>query len=237
MKKSIIVSSLFLALLSCAKTKEIESTKPKTKVKIEKKQKSIIAKKISNTYGLEYWKKVEEIRFSFNAFFNGKYFKRTWRWQPKTGAVTLIQDKDTTMYNTNDINSSNTKINKSFTNDKYWLFSPFNLTLDDGATITYKQQKCAPISKKKLNKITFIYAENTSVHIPGDTYDYYYDDNFIIQEWVFRKSNSNAPSMITTWEDHKDFNGIKVATVHKNAEESYNIHFTDIEISYEDESK
>ena len=52
----------------------------------------------------------------------------------------------------------------------------------------------------------------------------------IVQEWVFRKGNAPTPSMTTTFEDYENFNGIKLAKMHKMAEGNFKLDCTDIEV-------
>ena len=80
-----------------------------------------------------------------------------------------------------------------------------------------------------LHKITITYP-NEGGYTPGDAYDFYYGDDFLIQEWVFRQKNNPEPSLITAWGKYQDFNGIKIATEHIRNEGVWKLYFTDIKI-------
>jgi hypothetical protein len=67
-------------------------------------------------------------------------------------------------------------------------------------------------------------------YTPGDAYDLFFDSDYKIKEWVFRKGNDSVPSMINTWEDYKDFNGLKLATMHKDSTGSFKLYFTNISV-------
>ena len=94
---------------------------------------------------------------------------------------------------------------------------PFQLIWDTSATLGEPFKVEAPISKIELNKVTLTYPSDGG-YTPGDAYDIFYDDYFIIKEWVYRKANANEPSMTNTFENYEKFSGIKIAQDHKKAE-------------------
>ncbi|MDO6597794.1 hypothetical protein Q4512_12790 [Oceanihabitans sp. 2_MG-2023] len=188
-----------------------------------------IAEKIANAHGFENWNKVSKIAFTFNVDKDSSHFERSWTWKPKTNAITLISNQDTINYNRKTLDSISLKADQSFINDKFWLLIPFQLVWDSGTTFSEATKEKAPISETLLNKITLTYS-NEGGYTPGDAYDIFYDDAFIIQEWIFRKGNSKAPSLITSFQNTKDFNGLKIATEHLKKEGKWNLNFTNIEI-------
>ncbi|KAA5824142.1 hypothetical protein FPF71_11040 [Algibacter amylolyticus] len=213
MKKILVAVCLIAFSLSC-------------KQKEEKAIKEIsIAQKIANAHGFENWNTVSEIQFTF---FN----KRSWVWKPKTNAVTLITEKDTINYNRKALDSLSVKADRAFINDKFWLLIPFQLVWDQGTTISKQTTAQSPIHKIQLNKITLTYPD-TGGYTPGDAYDIYYDNDFIIKEWAFRKGNANTTGLINTFENHQDFYGIKIALDHKKAEGNWNLTLTGIKIKKE----
>ncbi len=48
------------------------------------------------------------------------------------------------------------------------------------------------------------------------------------QEWAFHKGGSPEPSLMTTWENYKDFNGLQIAQEHKTKDGKFRLYFTDI---------
>ncbi|MGJ8592173.1 MAG: hypothetical protein ACSHXF_06475 [Aquaticitalea sp.] len=219
MKKTLILLVL-ISIMSACKQKE----KPKV---IERKWST--TEKIANANGFENWKNVKQIEFTFNVDRDTTHFERSWIWKPKTNAVTLISGKDTISYNRKVIDSTALNADKGFINDKYWLLAPYQLVWDTSATTSEVSKGAAPISKKILNKITLMYPTDGG-YTPGDAYDFYYDDNFMVKEWVFRQGNSKEPSMTTTWEDYKEFNGIMIAKTHKKPDSDWKLHFTNIKV-------
>lgn len=156
--------------------------------------------------------------------------KRSWSWKPKTGDVTMTQGDQIVQYNRAAIDSTSKKADHGFINDKFWLLAPFQLVWDEGTTITVQDTATAPISKKSSKKLTILYGSEGG-YTPGDAYDFYYDDYFIVQEWVFRKGNSEQASLTTTFEGYQDFNDIRIATDHKDASGNFRLYFTDIKVT------
>jgi len=220
-------------LVACkAETKE-QSTKTETVSEVTKELTT--AEKIAQAHGLEYWNNVNEIQFTFNVDRGENHFERTWKWQPKANYVVSMVSKDSiTMYTRNikELSETNPKmidVDKSFINDKFWLLIPFQLVWDEGITISKSVKEIAPISKTELNKIILTYGNNGG-YTPGDAYDIYFDETYMIKEWTYRKGNSKASSMTTTFENYEDFNGIKIAKDHKMAEGNFNLFFSNIKI-------
>ena len=221
MKNLIYIVLIAFAFISCkqkteAKFVDIEVAKPKIST----------AQKIANAHGFENWKNISEIAFTFNG-------NRSWLWKPKTNDVTLLREKDTINYNRTKVDSLLTKTDGAFINDKFWLLIPFQLVWDKGATISEPIIEESPISKAKLNKITLTYSNESGGYTPGDAYDIYYNDDYLIKEWIFRRGNQTEPSLTTTFENYQDFNGIKIALEHKNAAGDWNLKFSDIKITLE----
>jgi len=218
MKNTFLILCTFITLISCKKEEKKEVTKELS-----------IAEKIANAHGFENWNTVSEIAFTFNVDKDSTHFERSWAWKPKTNDVRLISNLDTIHYNRKNVDSLSVKADQGFINDKFWLLAPFQLVWDSGTTITEPTQEKAPISETLLNKITLVYAIEGG-YTPGDAYDFYYDDNYRIKEWVYRKGNAEAPSMITSFENYKDFNGIKIALEHIKKGDNWNLNFTNIQV-------
>lgn len=225
--KSVYIGLLCLVLVaSCksetSKAQQTEEEKPLT-----------IAENIANAHGFQNWKNVSEVKFTFQVDVDTIKGKgRSWVWQPKTNTVTMTAGEKTVTYKRNNIDSTLVSADRAFINDKYWLFVPFQLVWDSSATISTPSPMEAPISQKSMNMITITYP-NKGGYTPGDAYDLFYDDNYIIQEWNYRKNNAETPSLSTTFENYQDFNGIKIAKDHKKDNGSWNLNFTDVQITVE----
>lgn len=218
--KTILTAFILLAFLfSC---KEKEPAKP-----IEKTLTT--AEKIAHANGFENWNAVSEIQFTFNVSRDTTHFERSWTWHPKTENIVLIAKNDTIAYNRKNIDSTAVVADKAFINDKYWLLAPFQLVWDNSATLSKVGTSNAPISNKPLNKITITYPDHGG-YTPGDAYDLYFGEDYLIKEWVYRKGNASEPSLISTWEDYEDFKGIKIAKTHKQPDSNWTLYFTNIKV-------
>lgn len=217
MKNLLFIVTLLLLIVSCKEEKKVE-TKELT-----------IAEKIANAHGFENWKNVSQINFTFNVDRDSSHFERSWTWKPKTDDVILISGKDTISFNRKSVDSTSLNADKGFINDKYWLLAPYQLIWDKSATISEPAKAEAPMSKTEMNKITLTYS-NEGGYTPGDAYDFYYGDDFLIKEWVFRQGNAKEPSMITSWENYKDFNGLTIGLDHKKPEGNWKLYFTGIDV-------
>lgn len=188
-----------------------------------------IKEKIANAHGFEHWKDVSEVHFTFNVDIDTTHFERSWKWNPKTEEVTMTTTQDTIVYNRNKIEQASIDADRAFINDKYWALFPFQFVWDDGITLSKPIKAEAPIAKTEMNKITLLYG-NKGGYTPGDAYDVFYGDDYIIKEWVFREANNKEPSMINTFENYADYNGIKMAKDHKKAEGNWNLNITNIKV-------
>ncbi|WP_452232491.1 hypothetical protein [Lacinutrix sp. MEBiC02595] len=218
MKNTFLILCALIIFISCKKEEKKEVIKELS-----------VAEKIANAHGFENWDTVSEIAFTFNVDKDSTHFERSWTWKPRTNDIRLISNQDTIHYNRKNVDSISLKADQGFINDKFWLLAPFQLVWDSGTTISESTKEKAPISEILLNKITLVYS-NEGGYTPGDAYDFYYDDNYIIKEWIYRKGNAKEPSMITSFENHKDFNGLKIALDHIKKGENWNLNFTNIQV-------
>ena len=224
MKKFSFLFFIVLVVSSC------KSDRKKDNNTLGKTNDTTISEKIAHAYGFENWNRVTLIEFTFNVDKDSTHYERSWCWNPKTNDVTAMSKKDTIQYNRNHVDSLTINTDRGFINDKYWLLAPFQLLWDKGASMSEAIKESAPISKKIINKSTLTYPNNGG-YTPGDAYDFYFDDNYLIKEWVYRKGNQKEPSLISSWENQQDFNGIKLALDHNKAEGKWKLYFTNVKIS------
>lgn len=225
MKQTIPFTALLLILFMSCKTDKKETTSTPQEPELT------ILEKVALANGFENWQNVNELKFTFNVDRDTTHFERTWSWKPKTNEVTSITGKDTVNYLRKNIDSTLTKTDSGFINDKYWLLAPFQLVWDAKSfEFEHTTESQGPISKKTMQKLTIVYTSEGG-YTPGDAYDFYFGDDFILQEWVFRKENQEEPSMTTTWEDYITLNGMKFAKSHQMEGQKFNLHFTGIEVN------
>ena len=199
------------------------------KVETIEEQKSI-PEQVAYANGFSNWAKVNNITFTFNVDRKDSHFERTWSWAPKTNDVVFMTREDTISYNRKTVDTVLAKTDAGFINDKFWLLAPYQLVWDkNGYTYEHQTIATAPTSKESMQKLTIVYASEGG-YTPGDAYDFYFEDDLIIQEWAFRKGNQEEPNMVTSWEAYQDFNGLKIATMHQRADEDFKLFFTGITV-------
>ena len=208
MYKNILTIILLISLCSCKE--ETKDTTTENVVEVELS----IAEKIANAHGYANWKNVKRIDFTFGGNEEDPNSGRSWVWYPKTNDITMTTAQDTISYNRASIDSISRRTDGAFINDKFWAVIPFQLVWDEGTTISDEMVKEAPISKQQLNSITITYGPEGG-YTPGDAYDIFYDNEYIIKEWIYRKGNAPEPSLTTSFENYGDHNGIKIARDHK----------------------
>lgn len=223
MQKTILFLLISSVLFSC-KEQNTENTS-----EIIESQPLQANEMIAIAHGVENWQNVEELKFTFNVNRGENHFERSWVWKPKTKDITRIQGNDSLRYNQNKMDSIALKADVNFINDKYWLLAPFNLVWDEGTSFTLKDSVTAPISKKPMLQLTVVY-EKQGGYTPGDAYDFFFENDFIIKEWIYRKGNEPTPGVTTTWENYQDYQGIKIATNHQTSDEAFKLFFTNIEV-------
>ena len=218
MKNILLVSLLLALIISCTK-KDTNSAETQRLTDVE-----LIAK----AYGIDNFNEINQLQYTFNVSRHDTLLvAREWIWKKKSGEITMINNEDTLTYQQTNVADDLKKADHRFINDKYWLLFPFQLVWDKDVTVTNMGAEAAPISGKQLIKLTVQYGDDGG-YTPGDAYDLYLDENWIIREWEFRKAGKESPGSAITWEGYTDFNGIKVATNHLNKDSGLRIYFTDI---------
>ncbi|MBV1888168.1 MAG: hypothetical protein KUG51_02645 [Urechidicola sp.] len=220
--KKLFILSLLITLWSCKQKEE--------KQIIEKEL--TIAEKIANAHGFQNWHKVKTFEFTFGGKLEDSNSGRSWVWNPKTNDVILTRNGETIEYNRNSMDSVALKADRGFINDKFWALIPFQLIWDEGTTFSGPEKSNSPVKNQDLTKITITYS-NEGGYTPGDAYDIFYDDNYIIQEWNFRRANAAEPSLSNTFENYSDFNGLKIAQEHKKSEGDWNLLVRNIKVEIE----
>lgn len=221
--KKLFILSLLITLWSC---------KQKEEKKIIEKELTI-AEKIANAHGFQNWHKVKTFEFTFGGKMEDPKSGRSWVWNPKTNDIILTRNGETMEYNRKSMDSVTLKADRGFINDKFWALIPFQLVWDEGTTISEPEKAKSPVKNQDLTKITITYS-NEGGYTPGDAYDIFYDDNYIIQEWNFRRANAAEPSLSNTFENYSEFNGLKIAQEHKKSEGDWNLLVRNIKVELEE---
>ncbi|WP_419212347.1 hypothetical protein ACNR9Q_16640 [Maribacter sp. X9] len=225
MKKALLLAMVLISLVtSCKSDKKQPATKNETPKELS------ILEKVANAHGYQNWKDVSSIKFTFNVDRDSSHFERTWLWKTGSNDVTMMTRQDTITYNRKTVDSTMVSTDGGFVNDKFWLLAPYQLVWDQHNfkyDLTEKVE--APIAKTPMHKLTIVYS-NEGGYTPGDAYDFYFGDDYIVKEWAYRKENQAEPNMVTTWEDYKDMKGLKIGTMHKRPDANFSLYFTGIEV-------
>ena len=221
MKKLSLLALLFLAIVSCKNESKEEA--------ISEDKELTVIDKIAQANGLDEFNQVEEITYTFNVKVNDSLrTSRAWKWQPQTNMVTLTTPDSTVTYNHKTEATAHEKTDQRFINDKYWLLFPYQM-MNDRMDYEHKTEVTAPISGEKMQQVTVKYPSDAG-YTPGDVYEVYFGDDFMIKEWVYLSGGSRERPLATTWENYKDFDGIKIAQNHKSKDGSFELFFTDVEV-------
>ena len=221
MKKLTLLTLLFLTIGSC-------KNEPKEEAVSEEKKLTVIDK-IAQANGLKEFDKVKEISYTFNVKVNDTLrTSRAWKWQPQTNMVTLTSPDSSVTYNHESEAAAHETTDQRFINDKYWLLFPYQMSRDR-MDYEHKAEATAPISGEKMQQVTVKYPSDAG-YTPGDVYEVYFDDDYMIKEWVYLSGGSRERPLATTWENYKDFNGIKIAQDHKSKDGTFELFFTDVSV-------
>ncbi|MGI8583810.1 MAG: hypothetical protein ACR2KX_16555 [Chitinophagaceae bacterium] len=190
-----------------------------------------LTKQIAEANGVDNFKNVQMLEFIFNVQKDtAAPASRHWQWYPKSNEVVFITDSSNLKFKRTDTSTQELKkLNARFTNDEYWLLYPFHLDWDNGMELLDSSMKPAPISGKSMHKITTKY-NNKDGFTPGDMYYLYLDETEHIREWEYHKGASAEASLVTTWENYKDYSGLQIAQDHKSKDGKFHLWFTGIQI-------
>ncbi|APY07880.1 hypothetical protein BWZ20_06005 [Winogradskyella sp. J14-2] len=223
--KPFYLSFICLLILSSCKSEKKETPNKTKEAELR------IVEKIANAHGYENWVNVEKVAFTFKVDRDTiKGSGRSWVWFPKNDSVYMKAGTQEVRYSRKNLDSVAANVDKAFINDKFWLLVPFQLVWDTSATISEPKKVESPINKEQLEMITITYPDEGG-YTPGDAYDIYFDEDYLIREWTYRQGNSPEPSLSNTFENYQDFNGIKIAIDHKKDNGNWNLNFTDVSIT------
>ncbi|MEG9327967.1 hypothetical protein V6B16_08465 [Salinimicrobium catena] len=225
MKKYCTFLAIFVLILTSCKN---EPEKKPTQTQ----QELTSVEKIANANGLENFDKITELQYTFNVKVNDSLrTSRAWTWEPKTHIVTLTTKDSTVTYNHKTEAAAHEWVDQRFINDQYWLLFPFHLVWDD-MEWQHEKEATAPISGETMQRVIVTYPAGAG-YTPGDVYEVYFSDDHIIREWVYRSSGSEENPFAATWEEYENFKGLKIATMHRNEDGSFELFFDGIEIKTE----
>jgi hypothetical protein len=224
--KKVITLCLFLTILiGCKEDSKNNEQSENQEVEITSEELPI-ATKLANANGVEKFKDIEELNFTFNVKVNDTLrSERAWKWFPKSKKVELTEKGETITYIQGDSLTEKTlAVDQKFINDSYWFLFPHQLMWSDFES-TYNEKGIAPISNDEMQMLTINY-KGKGGYSPDDTYHLFFGDDMMIKEWTY--VSSTGRELTTTWEDYETFKGIPISKMHKSADGSFQLYFTGI---------
>lgn len=188
-------------------------------------QRPAIAEQIAKTYGIDSWKQVEAIRYTFHIDAGPKLkLSRSWVWEPKKDQITYegpdkagkpVKVTYSRAQLATQPDAVKNEIDPAFFNDQYNLLFQFHLIWDTGATVEDAGMAKLPLGKGKARKVVTKYP-STGGFTPGDTWELYVEPDGRIKALSFRHGGSAKPTtFIAAYLDHKKAGPLLFALNHK----------------------
>lgn len=226
MKQIFTLCLLFTVLIGC---KDNQSKSEDANNSITKNSEELpITTQIANANGIEEFKELEELNFTFNVKVNDTLrAERAWKWFPKSKKIQLTENGESISYTQGDsLAEKALAADQKFINDSYWLLFPYQLMWSDFES-TYNEKGISPISNEEMKMLTVSY-KGKGGYSPDDSYHIFFGEDNMIKEWTY--VSSTGRELTTTWEDYETYKGIPIAKMHKSADSSFQLYFTDIKL-------
>jgi hypothetical protein len=202
---------------------------------------SSVAEPIAKTYGLDSFKQIEGIRYTFNLDFPLGKVSRTWEWNPKTNTVSYEgKDKEgkpmKVTYQRSQLSSQSDAVKKEidpgFVNDNYWLLFPFHAYWDTSADIQNKGRQELPLGNGSAELVSVKYPSDAG-YTPGDTWNLYVGKDNRVEQLLFQHGGTKKPSVVkATWEGYKKAGPLLISTDHRGTADGGALHlfFSDVAV-------
>jgi hypothetical protein len=184
---------------------------------------SPIAEQIAKTYGLDSFRQIDRIRYTWNADFGQIKVSRSWVWEPKTDQISY-EGKDKTgkpvkiTYLRSQLSSQaavvKDEIDPAFFNDQYWLLFPLHLAWDSSAKVEETGKHKLPLGKGSATRVVVKYP-SAGGYTPGDTWELFVGTNNRIQEFVYHRGGSKKPTVVASYGDYKKVGPLLVSLDHR----------------------
>jgi hypothetical protein len=186
-----------------------------------------LADAVMKASGIEHWPHVKTIKFTFNvakadADRPDASFSHVWDMKKMTDTVTVNGKTMTADIMKPGSDEDSKKAFARWTNDSYWLIMPLKLK-DGGVKLSMRSDETIDGKSYHVLNLSF---ENVGL-TPGDQFDLFIDPQTnLVAMWDYMPTPEKKTRY--TWENYKDFSGLKVATEHKGG--GRRIYFTDVEV-------
>ncbi len=190
-------------------------------------------RKIAQAAGVDGFGAVKVISYTFHADLGDKAFVRSWTWLPESNTVTLhgkTAEEDIRYHRDKmDSDASLAETDKQFVNDLYWLIFPIQVAWDSGVIIEQLPEDAAAVVPDAFAGLRVRYPDGVG-YTPGDVYDLYYDKDYIITNWVFRRGGSEEPTMVSEWKDYETFGPLNISLNRPAPDQSVRIWFENVAV-------
>lgn len=171
-----------------------------------------LAEKVMKANGAQNWPKISRIKFSWCVDRGeGNKIVRAHDWDIRKMTDTVTVDGKTMTCKVSGANDTQEAKDAfaAWTNDSYWMMAPMKI-MDAGVNRTVKPDEQIDGKTYHVLHLSF----GTVGLTPGDQYNQYIDpESNLLAHWDYIPAGSEPKRF--TWEDYKDFNGVKIATMHK----------------------
>ena len=191
--------------------------------------------KIARAAGVDGFEAVDSMSYTFHADLGEKTVARSWVWLPETDKVTLHGETDSedVSYLRSEVSSDETgklaTIDQQFVNDLYWLIFPLQVAWDSGVVIEPLPEDAAGVVPEVPSGLRVRYSDGVG-YTPGDVYDLFYDKDFRVTHWVFRKAGSAEPTRVSEWKDYQSFGPLSISLNRLSPDNSVRIWFDGVSV-------
>jgi hypothetical protein len=192
-----------------------------------------IIEQLAKTYGVNSFRQIEAIRYTWSIQFPGVNISHSWVWEPKTNKVSYEgKDKDgkpvKVTYVRSELSSQpdavKNEVDPAFVNDNYWLLFPLHAYWDTSATITDQGMHKLPIGKGSAKLVAVKYP-NEGGYTPGDTWELYVGKDNRVEQFVYHRGGPKKPSLvIATWAGYKMAGPLLISTEHRGTADGKPLH-------------
>jgi hypothetical protein len=189
----------------------------------------MLAERVMRASGSEVWPRVTRIRFTFNVERDGKTVASVKHdWDVRAGTDTVTTGNKSVAVDVRRADHADDDEKQAygrFINDSYWLLAPLKLK-DPGVKLSTGQPQQIEGKEYWLLHLSFDGVGLT----PSDQYNLWIDpQTHLVGFWDYIPEPGKSARM--SWEDYRDFNGLKLATRHVSPRAT--IAFTDVEVTVE----
>lgn len=204
------------------------------------KQLPELARAILGERGLDGWRRLEKLEFTWKHVPSGRVRSYAWSTGERTVTVTIAvpEDRKTTATISAselapDASDLDRTMHKAFVNDVYWFAIEY-MMLYDGSTLRDLGEVTLPAGFADLPTTVRALEVNyppDEGYTGGDRYVLYVEDAEVIV-WAFHKGGAKEPTLITTREQRVDFDGVSLPTRFKTPDGKIFIEITNPKASF-----